>query len=121
MLRAFNKCAHAPIFRKGSQHLVLKLREVPQRSSAGLLQAREPVGCFPARRRLMAALWSRSRSVPHSQECQRSSSSFLTMAPHPLHRWLVMRGSTNTTCRPALAALATQQAWNWPQPASKID
>jgi hypothetical protein len=43
------------------------------------------------------------------------------MAPHWLQHWLVKWGSTKTTARPALAALATQRAWKCPQPASSID
>src|ERR1051326_7885775 len=68
-----------------------------------------------------AALWSRSSEQPHAQECQRSSRSLWTMAPHWLQSWLVYVGSTNTTRRPALSALALQKDWHWPQPASRID
>jgi hypothetical protein len=69
-----------------------------------------------------AALWSRSRTNPQwGHACVHSSKGFGTTAPHPLQCWLVMRGLTNTTRRPALAALAMQKDWNWPQPASKID
>jgi Concanavalin A-like lectin/glucanases superfamily len=39
----------------------------------------------PARLMLMAALWSRSSEHPHEQLCQRCASSFLTIAPQPLH------------------------------------
>src|SRR5712691_4487336 len=68
----------------------------------------------------IAALWSRSKEQPHEHSCQRSSSSFLTTAPQPLHRWLVYFGETNRMCEPAHSALLTQMCWNIPQPASRM-
>src|SRR5260370_40842084 len=38
---------------------------------------------YPKLRMSFAELVSRSSSVPHSQECQRSDRSFFTIAPHP--------------------------------------
>ena len=38
---------------------------------------------WPRNKMVMAALWSRSSSVPHSQECQRSSRSFGTSCTTP--------------------------------------
>src|SRR5271157_3682280 len=69
----------------------------------------------------VAALVSRSSSVPHSQECHRTSRSFLTMLPHPEHACDVMNGFTKTTSRPALAALAETISVNVAHPASRID
>jgi len=45
-----------------------------------------PTSCFlPKFRMLIAAFVSLSNSAPHSQECHRSPSVFLTTAPHPEH------------------------------------
>src|SRR5712692_2260010 len=70
---------------------------------------------------LRAPLWSRSREQPQEHSCQRSSNSFWTIAPQPLHLWLVYLGETNRTREPAHAALFTHICWNCPQPASKMD
>jgi SAM-dependent methyltransferase len=40
---------------------------------------------WPRNKMFNAALWSRSNSQPHSQECQRSESSFFTICPQPRH------------------------------------
>src|SRR5215469_3432655 len=77
--------------------------------------------CSPSRRMLMAALWSLSSEQPQEQRCHRSSSSFWTIAPQPLHLWLVYFGETNSTREPAHSALFLQICWNCPQPASKMD
>src|SRR6266851_5740798 len=77
--------------------------------------------CSPSRRMLMAALWSLSREQPHEHWCQRSSNSFWTIAPQPLHIWLVYLGETNSTREPAHSALFLHICWNCPQPASKMD
>src|SRR5206468_1302478 len=76
--------------------------------------------CSPSRRMFLAALWSLSREQPQEQECHRSSNSFWTSAPQPLHIWLVYLGETNSTREPAHSALFLQICWNCPQPASKI-
>src|SRR6266487_3967197 len=54
---------------------------------------------------LIAALTSRSSSVPQSQECQRSDKSFLRTCPHPEQTCEVNLGSTLFSVRPAHAAL----------------
>jgi hypothetical protein len=68
----------------------------------------------------MAALVSRSSSQPHLHECHRSSSVFLTTAPHPEQIWLVYLGSTNTTSRPAHAALTESSSVNNPVESRKV-
>ena|SRR2546421_549554 len=77
--------------------------------------------CSPSRRMFFAALWSLSREQPHEHSCHRSSNSFWTIAPQPLHTWLVYFGETNSTREPAHSALFLQSCWNMPQPASKMD
>jgi len=79
------------------------------------------MACNPSRRMFRAALWSRSREQPQEHSCHRSSNSFLTIAPQPLHIWLVYLGETNRTREPAHSALFTHIRWNCPQPASKMD
>src|SRR6266699_4816720 len=69
---------------------------------------------------LMAALTSRSNSVPHSQECQRSDKSFLRTCPQPEHICEVYLGSTFISVRPAHAALYVHMLTKLPQPASRI-
>src|SRR6266536_2049278 len=91
----------------------------PERS----VRARDSVSVAgsPGRRMFFAALWSRSREQPQEHSCHRSSKSFWTIAPQPLHVWLVYLGETNSTREPAHAALLSTICWNLPQPASKMD
>src|SRR6266704_7230585 len=79
-----------------------------------------PICCFPRARMLMAALTSRSSSVPHSQVCQRSDKSFLRTCPQPEHTCDVNLGSTLISVRPAHAALTEHMLTKVPQPASKM-
>src|SRR5450759_5750846 len=74
----------------------------------------------PIRKMAMAELWSRSSSVPHEQECHRSSSVFGLMAPQPLQIWLVYLGETSSTREPASSALFSQCCTNCAHPASRI-
>src|SRR5712692_7289680 len=78
------------------------------------------MACKPSRRMLRAALWSLSKEQPHEHWCHRSSNSFWTIAPQPLHIWLVYLGETNSTREPAHSALFLHICWNMPQPASRI-
>src|SRR5712691_3395828 len=91
-------------------------------SSEGSVRARDAfsLACSPSQRMFLAALWSRSREQPQEQECHRSSKSFWTIAPQPLHIWLVYFGETNRTREPAHSALLLHICWNIPQPASRI-
>ena len=68
-------------------------------SSERSVRARASVSmaCSPSRRMFFAVLWSRSREQPQEQVCQRSSNSFWTIAPQPLHLWLVYLTETNRT------------------------
>src|SRR5216684_8605992 len=99
---------------------------------AGLLRGASPEGsvrawasflraCSPSRRMFSAALWSLSSEQPQEHSCHRSSNSFWTIAPQPLHIWLVYFGETNSIREPAHAALFLQICWNCPQPASRMD
>src|SRR5437588_8720577 len=76
---------------------------------------------LPRSKMLMAALTSRSNSVPQSQECQRSDKSFLRTCPQPEHTCEVNLGSTLISVRPAHAALTEHMSTKLPHPASKID
>jgi hypothetical protein len=69
----------------------------------------------------IAALTSRWSSQPHSQECQRSLSSFFTTAPQAEQTCDVNLGSTFTTLRPASSALAARISEKEYHPASLID
>src|SRR5437899_11036273 len=91
-------------------------------SSERSVRARDsfPRACSPSRRMFMAALWSLSSEQPQEHVCHRSSNPFCTIAPQPLHLWLVYLGETNRTREPAHAALLSQICWNCPQPASRI-
>jgi len=88
-----------------------------QRLSWGLLRGASPEcsvrardsvsrACNPSCRMFFAALWSRSREQPQEQECQRSSNSFWTIAPQPLHIWLVYLGGTARLSHPVWALAA---------------
>src|SRR2546425_2384729 len=68
----------------------------------------------------MAALTSRSNSVPHSQECHRSDKSFLRTCPQPEHTCEVNLGSTLISVRPAHAALTEHICTKVPHPASTM-
>src|SRR2546421_4008747 len=69
----------------------------------------------------LAALVSRSSSVPHPHECHLTDKSFLTTAPHPEHSCEVFLGFTKTTLRPAHAALVLTIRVKVAHPASRID
>src|SRR5712691_9534606 len=76
---------------------------------------------LPRSRMLMAAFTSRSNSVPHSQECQRSDKSFLRTCPQPEHTCEVKLWPTLISVRPAHAALTEHSCTKIPQSASNID
>src|SRR5260221_5323852 len=101
----------------------LKLGLLRGASSERSVRARDSVSmaCNPSLRMLRAALWSLPSEQPQEHWCHRSSSSFWTIAPQPLHIWLVYLGETNSTREPAHSALFLHICWNIPQPASKID
>src|SRR5271157_822412 len=72
---------------------------------AGASRAR-PRDSSPSLKILFAAFSSRSITRPQTgQTCTRTDSDFSTIVPQPEHIWDVLRGSTDTTTRPAFPAL----------------
>src|SRR5436305_7939173 len=80
-----------------------------------------PCWRLPRSKMLMAALTSRSSSVPHSQLCHRSDKSFLRTCPQPEHTCEVNLGETLMSVLSAHAALTEHRLTKVPQPASKMD
>src|SRR5579885_983971 len=97
------------------------------RSETGGFYAVARVGRVPTERALrprskmtFADAVSRSSSHPHSQECHRSSNVFLRTIPQLGQICDVLDGSTNTTVRPAHAALTLTICVKVPHPASRM-